>query len=246
MSKVYIHIGLHKTGTTFLQKQYFPKIKEISYLGKIDFHVLGQKKLKEDILISYEGLSGFPWNSQWIKGTNNSFNWMNSFEIALENVKLIFPDAHLIVVFRKHGDLLISLYKQYLQEGGVLKIDEFYGPNGVITDRDLNFRKRIEFLKDNFEDVDILSFEKFKNQGISYFLNYFSDLKMSAEVLDEIKQENISVSGKKIELLRKSNIVYHNIPFFIKKILYKVKQPHVIFFKICLKYGKPQMISPLK
>ncbi len=34
--KIFFHLGLPKTGTTFLQREYFQRIENIRYLGKFD------------------------------------------------------------------------------------------------------------------------------------------------------------------------------------------------------------------
>lgn len=34
MQHVYIHVGLHKTGSTFLQNKVFPNLEETTYIGR--------------------------------------------------------------------------------------------------------------------------------------------------------------------------------------------------------------------
>jgi hypothetical protein len=36
MKEVYIHIGLHKTGTTFLQFNIFPKLSDVKYISMLN------------------------------------------------------------------------------------------------------------------------------------------------------------------------------------------------------------------
>lgn len=87
MKKVYIHIGLHKTGSTFLQNKVFPRLKETTYIGRpytqqsIAFNKLQyadtslykeeetiqeinqENENHEKILISDEMFSGLPFNN---------------------------------------------------------------------------------------------------------------------------------------------------------------------------------------
>lgn len=220
MSKMVIHIGLHKTGTTFLQNHYFPNLSEISYCsGNFVLDDFGYDKKHNIFLISNESLSGRPWNLQWIRGIENDFRYINSFEIAINNIKEVFPHAIIVIVFRKHGDFLLSLYKQYIQEGGILNFKNFYNYKGVIRDKDLSFAERINFLKNQFEEVHVLSFEKFKSEGIDYYNRFFTSLGCKTGALDNKSKANSSISGNKIEILRKLNRYYPYTPQVIKTVL---------------------------
>ena len=54
-----VHVGLHKTGTTFLQREIFPKIKNVNY----NRDVFWVKNYKNKInVISNEWLSGQPYH----------------------------------------------------------------------------------------------------------------------------------------------------------------------------------------
>lgn len=44
MKNFNIHIGIHKTGSTFLQKKVFPKIKSIKFLSQPNFKILEGSK----------------------------------------------------------------------------------------------------------------------------------------------------------------------------------------------------------
>lgn len=240
--KLIIHIGLHKTGTTFLQQNYFPNIENVELINSHRFfHTLGIKKTNNVKLLSNEGLSGVPWNEDWIKGKSNSFQWIYSFEDAIKNLLIIFNQPTIIIVFRKHGDLLVSLYKQYIQEGGVLSLGEFYSKDGVIKPIDLCFKKRIDILQNTFKNIYFLSYEDFKKNGANYFDNLGNNLgfKINAEFIKIYKSSNnnVSISGKKIEILRKIN-KSHYIPIKYLRFLrrYQISprdifQNHLSFWK---------------
>jgi hypothetical protein len=213
-SKLIIHIGLHKTGTTFLQYTYFKSLKDTLYMHGNSFFVPWKEQMDKDnknMLLSYEGFSGVAWN--------NKYNWIDSFEINIEALQRFFPDAIILVVFRKHGDLALSMYKQYINEGKSCKLNEFYGDNAVISAKDLNFERRINFLEERFNHVYLLNFEIFKIKGFSYFDNLFSkefNLKRIA-IEENSKKSNKSLSGSKLDLLRKINPVYNRLPTKLRK-----------------------------
>ena len=217
-----IHIGLHKTATSLLQRQYFSKLENLTFQNSKDFYLrFGKEELHEKLLISSEALSGLPWNEKWKRGIPNNYQYRESFKRAIENLNRLYPDSHIIVVFRKHGDFLFSLYKQYIQEGGVLTFNEFYNEKGVIRDEDLNLSFRIKYIKRFFKEVDVLSFENFKRDGIAYFDSYFDSLGYQRKGVIRKNRANQSISGKKIEILRFINKFYPRIPGRIQNLLSK-------------------------
>ncbi|WP_054754507.1 hypothetical protein [Piscibacillus salipiscarius] len=86
---IYLHVGYHKTATTFLQNSIFPNLKKVRHIKnkkiKKELYNLRVRKLSdEDIneirakfdrlgkegkptLISYEGLSGSPFKQKSLK-----------------------------------------------------------------------------------------------------------------------------------------------------------------------------------
>jgi len=61
MKRVLFHIGLHKTGTTWLQKVLFPTLADVSVQRSRDFHSITRivaEHRDRPLIISHEGLSG--------------------------------------------------------------------------------------------------------------------------------------------------------------------------------------------
>lgn len=135
MRTIYLHVGYHKTATTFLQQSIYPKLKNVNYIKQK--HIIKQltrlrlKKLsdlkienlrdyfnsfnnRQPMLISYEGLSGSPFAPEKVK-TQTSI---------LKDLRRIFPasdyDVYVIVGIRAQMDLLTSLYVQHVHQGGVM------------------------------------------------------------------------------------------------------------------------------
>lgn len=232
MSNLILHIGIHKTATTYLQKQYFPNCEGVEV---IDFYKYFYNNIKsssdQNLLISNEGLSGIPWNENWLKGIHNDFEWIDSFQACMDRIKRVFNNPTIVILFRKHGDLIISMYKQYIQEGGMLTLNEFYGEDGVIKPSNLIFSKRIDTLNKLFDNVYFLSYEDFRMNEKDYFDNFFSIFNISKRKneMSTSVNDNISISGKKIELLRKINKMYF-IPISLKRKLRRFRiSPRDIF-----------------
>lgn len=143
---LYLHIGLHKTGTTFLQQELFPKWKGIRYLAEDKLEYLTRMKRTEVYLLSREGLSGK--------------NWMHADErsACIKNLSNMLPDAKILLSFRKHSGYIISSYTQYLQQGGYLPFEEYFDiehDHGFMKIEDFLFKKKVD---DVYECFDHLPF----------------------------------------------------------------------------------------
>lgn len=141
--QVLLHVGLHKTATTWLQKRIFAapdggfvtpwgpqagqSITEFVAVDPLKFDPLAARRRFEESLaamadregkiptISHEGLSSRPNLGQFYA------------PLAAERMKAAFPDAKLFLMFREQKALLNSLYSQHLHRGGRLTLEEFIG-----------------------------------------------------------------------------------------------------------------------
>jgi hypothetical protein len=233
---IIIHIGTHKTATTYLQKQYFNSLEGINYIDLktgLD-NWLVDNYGEEDTLISSEIFSGLPWEPN-TNGGIRKLSWLESFNISIAKLKTIFGDPIVIVMFRRHGDLLVSMYKQYLQIGGTLSLNEFYGKGDFLTPEELLLKPRIELLEKSFSKVFFLNYEVMRSNGSQYLDKFFHDL-LNIQSFNENLQSrtgsNVSVSGRKLEMLRRVNILYKVFPKCIAKFLALIGlSPREIFQK---------------
>lgn len=137
-TSVLVHVGYHKTATTFLQKRVFPKL-DVNYITVDNDEQHLDKLLYRDLfqfqaeswrdyfserfddrrlnLISEEKFSGHPF----IGYLNNS--------VILHKLQSIFPQAQILIVLRRQTDLLVSMYKEYVKEGGWLRPDAYFSFN---------------------------------------------------------------------------------------------------------------------
>lgn len=189
---IYVHIGFHKTATTFLQKNFFPKLKNIKYMNHkcnnllLDlsynpfFHKNNYKITFPDFsLISKESLSGDPF-----------FNRKDRIKI-LKDIKSYFSDYEIkiIVCLREQSSFIKSLYVQYVQIGGTENFDNFLSnkkklfpykvknPFLNIFEYDKYVKKLYElFGKENvyvYFYEDFISNKKKALKNICYFLREF-------------------------------------------------------------------------
>ncbi len=138
---LYLHIGYPKTGTTTVQKHFFPKIEEIQYLGKFDnenklfsFDV----KIIDDLIFKTEGKIGLEPNMkefcQYTESpkiciseesfTSNSLrtsiiksdNICPPQEQIAKNLRIFFNDERfdvkILCTIRKQDEMITSQYAQ--------------------------------------------------------------------------------------------------------------------------------------
>jgi len=136
--KTIIHIGLHKTASTFLQTIVFPKSNVYTYLTRpytqhnfawnkfqyADDSLFDYSELKEELrkigsnklLISDESFSGKP----------TAFGYINRTLIA-QRLRNIFPNAQIVLFIRGQQQILLSHYNMWVKgfNSGYRNIDDF-------------------------------------------------------------------------------------------------------------------------
>lgn len=142
---VFFHIGLYKTGSTFLQRNVFQQLAGVDYYGR-DYRkfVFGQK-IDTTTLISNEGLSGSPLTHR------------DDRLMKLDMIKKFYPDAKIICVSRHPLSWVYSLYNQYVKRGGVHTFKKWVRYDFNIVYLDIDFY--IRALNDRFNDILFLDFD---------------------------------------------------------------------------------------
>ena len=157
--KIFLHIGLYKTGSTFLQENIFKEIKKDDYkiflkyynsyiyneLFKINHLNRDIKSLKKylselkenNLIISNEGLFG------------NFFDGFKENKKRMENYEKIFNNPIYIIFIREQSELLFSFYKERIKHG--LKVNF----NNFLSSESIN----LESKKINPQKIDYKSFD---------------------------------------------------------------------------------------
>lgn len=180
-SEVLIHIGFHKTGTTWLQNLFFHKHPQFfyPYYGKnyittklfvepdsFEFSPeVTKQALENDItkanstgrilVISNERLCGRP-----------NTGGRDKKELA-DRIKSVFPEAKVLIFIRNQFDMIVSTYGQYVKAGGPCSIERYL--NGFqkfpsFTFSHFKYCRLIKYYYELFgkENVAIYLYEDFK------------------------------------------------------------------------------------
>jgi hypothetical protein len=139
-----IHVGYHKTGSSWLQKYLFsakagagftafakgrdgPINELIVSPNALDFDPAAARRRFEDLIdratdsgrravVSSERLSGHPLSGGY-----------DSKELA-ERLAEVFPDGRVLIVIREQREMMLSTYRQYVRAGGTWSLRRFLDP----------------------------------------------------------------------------------------------------------------------
>lgn len=148
-----IHAGLHKTGTTWLQKHVFPKMTPGSFVNGVDRPI-------SDFFEDFAGAeSPILWSQETLSGVRGS-DYSQSRRDILKFVANTWPGSNLILVFREQSDWIRSLYDHHYDEGGTMLFDDWMERHGFEYALDHNalidYVLRLPFGRRLFLDYDQL------------------------------------------------------------------------------------------
>ena len=138
---IVLHLGLPKTGSTFLQFDVFSHMKDINFVFK---DIKNMQEAFDDWLFSTIKITKKPIDSKTInehlpsylsENVSNLISQENFYcsmfvknddrFILLERINKLYPRAKVILGIRDKKKLLVSWYKQYVAVGGTLSFDGF-------------------------------------------------------------------------------------------------------------------------
>ena len=137
MKRPLLHVGYHKTGTTWLQNRFF--VSEYGY-GKILDHdavsalivdAHGSARDAEPLARAAEA-GGATLESGHVPVVSSEILCGNPFHGGAggaENARLLaaaFPDARILITIREQMRMLTSVYMQYLSRGGTRSPEDFF------------------------------------------------------------------------------------------------------------------------
>jgi len=224
--ELFIHIGLHKTGTTYLQSSVFPEL-ELNYLRRDDpsFQpylkrirhqdpiVFDADAVREGIapllregknLISDEGLSGSPLQ-----------RYANR-DAILCKLHRVFPNAVIIVAIREQRDLIDSMYRQYIAAGGTHKLCDVLSETGSGVSYDqidlesLCFSKYLTRIEEMFgrNQLQVLVYEDLVCDRKRFLSRIEETVGVQLPNEPNSERRNVSLPPKVIPLRRRLNRIF--------------------------------------
>lgn len=156
-----VHIGYHKTATTWFQQRLFPLV-ENAYLvprqaaidaflepGAFQFDPVQARRLigagrGERPILSLESLSGYLHNA----GLAGSLSKDMAYRL-----RDTLPDADIVVLIRRQPEVLVASYAQYVSAGGTHSIRRYLWPERFSS---LKHQRRDRFPRFSLDHFDYL------------------------------------------------------------------------------------------
>lgn len=128
-----IHIGYHKTATTWFQKIYYPAVRNFVYVDRrrvkaafltrtpFDFDPEEARQILDldqhlPPILCEEELSGYLHNG--------GMGGYLSAEMA-RRLKAVFPDARIVIFIRSQPAMIAAAYQQYIRGGGTYSVKRY-------------------------------------------------------------------------------------------------------------------------
>ncbi|TXE18870.1 hypothetical protein ES692_05310 [Psychroserpens burtonensis] len=251
--KVYLHLGVHKTGSSFLQKEFFSEYKnQILFIDRSnllefksyilhtdDFAFQSEKALDifNSIVSNSESRDRVILSDEEFYG--NPFMGVLDRKRNIDRLINVFGDSlHVLMFIRNQQSLLHSLYKQYVKTGGIANFSSFisYKRYPLFFNIDyLKYDKYLNYLKFKLGQsrIKVLLYEEFINnkQGILQEIDSF--VKNEVSNYEFLPKKDIRVN---------SSLKSGNVPImrFFNKLTKSPKEPfllfHIIFHKAIRKF----------
>jgi hypothetical protein len=159
MTRAIVHIGYHKTATTWFQARFYPVVKNARYIPR---DIVRQAFLEdtafkfdpgrardaleiaagEKVTICEEGLSGY-------LHTGGLAGYLSK-EMA-QRIKTVLPDADIVIFVRSQPSIIAASYSQYVKGGGTHSIRRYLFAEDYLRGARGEIAKSPRFTFDHFE-----------------------------------------------------------------------------------------------
>ncbi len=224
-----LHIGLGKCGSTFLQREIFPKLEKkinTNYINifKNDFFNIKKKEIKYSVFENFKNIENLLPNN-FIISNESLFSKVWEFSRIEENFEHIRDnfsnDTVILIIIRNPYDLLNSIYCQSIHAMNIVKPENFFyiddkEMNTRINNRynlhNFNYSKLISLYKSYFKKVVVVKYENFKN--LDFLKNIFN---LDDEYLQNLKNNTNKYYNKSISKFGINLILFLNKFFDVNK-----------------------------
>ena len=182
MKKIVFHLGLPKTGTTWLQKNVFPNMDvNLVKFPKLSTNLNGPKDIT---LVSDEHLSV---DCMWPKNATR--------DIVAKRIKELYPNAYIIFVVRDKDKIAFSMWREYVECGGDKSFDDWTYDLKKCNPKVFDFKQYTTLLKTLFDNVLVLQFNYLKENPDDFVKTICDFIEVPIPHYEK-KVVNTSIDGK--------------------------------------------------
>ncbi len=203
-----VHIGYHKTATTWFQKSFYPYVADGRYVPRelvrklfldptaFQFDPVATldriaRERGEKILICEEGLSGYLHNGGLAGHLSKEM---------VHRLRATLPDAQIVIFVRSQPAMIAAAYQQYVKGGGTYSIGRYLFARNYLAGASSENAKIPRFTFDHFEydrlialyrsefgaeNVHVFLFEEFRKDSRAFLERFCATLELDV-ALDDI------------------------------------------------------------
>ena len=208
-----VHVGMHKTGSTWLQRAVFPTVHGATFLRGPIFKALLRNLAGDDFffestlrsaisegangraLLSFEGIAGNPWGEEPFDPDRGA-----------DRLQRVVPTAQIVLVTRQPDSLARSLYAQYIHEGG-FQSRRVFEESTLLTSY-LDMDRAIDRFRSRFDRLLVLRYEQLQSDPAAFIhhLEDYCDISFTCPVKNSTP--NASLRGWRLAVLRRWNRMF--------------------------------------
>ena len=184
--EVFFHVGLGKTATTYLQYQFFPKLRGIHYIQRTRYpkaHKIIAKDSSSRHLLSRE--------------------FDQQLQEEIEKFAAHYPDTRAIVVFRRHDGWIASQYRRFAKNGIQIPFEEFFDIEkdaGLWKHADLDYRAKLSIIENTFSRKPLVLFYEDMRENPYAFFDQFASAVGATYQRDQISLDAVHPSYEEKQL----------------------------------------------
>ena len=190
--QIFFHVGLGKTASTYLQKKVFPFFEDVEYIQRAG-------RYANAVEIIANGTSERYFISR---------EFDQQFEHEVKKFAVHYPDAKVIIVFRRQDGWIASQYRRFFKNGHVIPFNQFFdlkNDTGIFKKIDLTFYHYIELTEKYFTQKPLVLFYDDLRKDPMAFFDVFADtvgVKYDKQKIN-LDKKHSSYSEKQLKTLKK-------------------------------------------
>lgn len=214
-----VHIGYHKTASTWFQKNYYPRVTNAQLIPRATVvqGFLGQSALLWDKerakallgldvgkrkILCEEELSGYLHNG-------GLFGCLS--KDMVERLQKTAPEADVVIFIRNQADIISACYAQYIRGGGTASVNRYLWPKRYLSKgAESRYYKIPRFSFDHFDYWPLISrYIEYFGAGRVHVFAYEALRKDPDEFLARFEQElELEVAPDPANRIKRRNISY--------------------------------------
>ena len=189
--EIYFHVGLGKVASTYLQHSFFPKLQNIHYIKTNRYR-------KAPEIIAKRDYERYFVSREFDQQLEEEVRWFSSQ----------YPDAHPIIIFRRHDSWIASQYRRYVKNGGHLPFTGFFDvekDEGLWKREHVTFYNNLAHLEHYFNHKPlVLFYDELRADPWAFFdkITAYSDTHYNKEDVSLAKVHR-SYNTKQLKVMRK-------------------------------------------